>query len=130
MDYVDPKRKGNFVGKVFLAAALTALCIIMIKKSPSLNPPSPVILRCLTPSNTHDYHSQSCIYVFLNIYMLYFLLCVFVFYLIHLFINIRMTEWDVKDDAINPVSLISVNELFFLTGWRWEKWFLKCYSIS
>lgn len=45
MDYVDQKRKGNFVGKVFLAAALTTLCIIMIRRSPSLNSPSPVILH-------------------------------------------------------------------------------------
>ncbi|KAG4956515.1 hypothetical protein JHK85_042895 [Glycine max] len=51
MDYVDPKRKGNFVGKVFLAAALTALCIIMIKRSPSLNPPSPFSIR--EPGVTH-----------------------------------------------------------------------------
>jgi len=43
MDYADSKKKGNFVGKVFLAAALTTLCIIMIKRSPSLNSPSPVI---------------------------------------------------------------------------------------
>ncbi|KAI9122648.1 hypothetical protein K1719_006488 [Acacia pycnantha] len=45
MDYVDSKRKGNFVGKVFLTAAFTALCIIMIKQSPSLNSPSPFSLR-------------------------------------------------------------------------------------
>ena len=51
MDYVDPKRKGNFVGKVFLAAALTALCIIMIKRSPSLNPPSPFSIH--EPGVTH-----------------------------------------------------------------------------
>lgn len=133
MDYVDPKRKSNYVGKIFLAAALTALCIIMIKRSPSLNPPSPVILHRLTPSNTHDYHSQLCVYACLNIFMLYFLLCVFVFYLIHLFINTQMTEWNVKDDAIHslrPVSLVSIIELFFLTGWWWEKWSLKIYLIS
>ncbi|CAI8618845.1 unnamed protein product [Vicia faba] len=41
MDYADPKRKGNFVGKVFLAAALTTICIIMIKRTPSLNSPNP-----------------------------------------------------------------------------------------
>lgn len=42
MDYADPKRKNNFVGKILLAATLTALCIVMLKKSPSFNTPSPV----------------------------------------------------------------------------------------
>ncbi|KAG5058239.1 hypothetical protein AAZX31_05G159200 [Glycine max] len=51
MDYADPKRKGNFVGKVFLAAALTTLCIIMIKQSPSLNSPSPFAVH--EPGVTH-----------------------------------------------------------------------------
>ncbi|WVY95357.1 hypothetical protein V8G54_034445 [Vigna mungo] len=51
MDYVDPKRKSNYVGKIFLAAALTALCIIMIKRSPSLNPPSPFSIH--EPGVTH-----------------------------------------------------------------------------
>ncbi|KDP34859.1 hypothetical protein JCGZ_09147 [Jatropha curcas] len=37
LDYADPKRKGNIVGKIFLAAALTALCIIMLKQSPTFN---------------------------------------------------------------------------------------------
>lgn len=45
MDYADPKRKSNFVGKILLAAALTALCIIMLKQSPTFNTPSPVIPR-------------------------------------------------------------------------------------
>ncbi|KAF7842184.1 UDP-arabinose 4-epimerase 1 [Senna tora] len=51
MDYVDPKRKGNFVGKVFLAATLTALCILMIKQSPTLNSPSRFSLH--EPGVTH-----------------------------------------------------------------------------
>ncbi|KAA8537084.1 hypothetical protein F0562_029562 [Nyssa sinensis] len=37
MDYVEPKKKSNFVGKLFLAAALTALCILMLKQSPTFN---------------------------------------------------------------------------------------------
>ncbi|OIW13767.1 hypothetical protein TanjilG_17946 [Lupinus angustifolius] len=41
IDYLDSKTKGNFVGKVFLAAVLTTLCIVMIKRYPSLNSPSP-----------------------------------------------------------------------------------------
>jgi len=41
MDYPDPKKKSSFVGKILLAAALTALCIIMLKQSPSFNSPSP-----------------------------------------------------------------------------------------
>ncbi|KAI7980282.1 UDP-arabinose 4-epimerase 1 [Camellia lanceoleosa] len=41
IDYVDPKKKSNFVGKILLAAALTALCIFMLKQSPRFNSPSP-----------------------------------------------------------------------------------------
>lgn len=37
LEYADPKKKGNLVGKILLAAALTALCIIMLKQSPSFN---------------------------------------------------------------------------------------------
>ncbi|XLR31843.1 hypothetical protein S83_059743, partial [Arachis hypogaea] len=51
LDYADPKRKGNFLGKVFLAAGLTALCIIMIKQSPSLSSTSPFAIR--EPGVTH-----------------------------------------------------------------------------
>ena len=42
LDYVDPKTKSNYVGKILLAAALTALCILMLKQSPSFNNRSPV----------------------------------------------------------------------------------------
>ncbi|XP_057472057.1 UDP-arabinose 4-epimerase 1-like [Actinidia eriantha] len=41
LDYVDPKTKSNYVGKFLLAAALVALCILMLKQSPSFNSPSP-----------------------------------------------------------------------------------------
>ncbi|CAK8578699.1 unnamed protein product [Lathyrus sativus] len=51
MDYADPKRKGNLVGKVFLTAALTTICIIMIKRSPSLNSPNPFAVH--EPGITH-----------------------------------------------------------------------------
>ncbi|KAB2077959.1 hypothetical protein ES319_A06G128400v1 [Gossypium barbadense] len=37
MEYPDPKRKSNFVGKILMAATLTALCIIMLKQSPNFN---------------------------------------------------------------------------------------------
>ncbi|KAI8568555.1 hypothetical protein RHMOL_Rhmol02G0210100 [Rhododendron molle] len=40
IDYVDPKKKSNVVGKILLAAAFTALCILMLKQSPSFNSPS------------------------------------------------------------------------------------------
>ncbi|KAG8490966.1 hypothetical protein CXB51_014697 [Gossypium anomalum] len=40
MEYPDPKRKSNFVGKILMAATLTALCIIMLKQSPNFNTPS------------------------------------------------------------------------------------------
>ncbi|KAJ6423026.1 hypothetical protein OIU84_024038 [Salix udensis] len=45
MDYSDPKRKNNAVGKILLAATLTAVCIIMLKQCPSFNSPSPFSLR-------------------------------------------------------------------------------------
>ena len=44
MDYPDPKRKSNFVGKIILAASLTAICIIMLKQSPNFSTPTPVAL--------------------------------------------------------------------------------------
>ncbi|OIT06610.1 PREDICTED: UDP-arabinose 4-epimerase 1-like [Nicotiana attenuata] len=40
MDYADPKKKSNYVGKILMAAMLTALCILMLKQSPSFNTPS------------------------------------------------------------------------------------------
>jgi len=59
MDYAYSEKKGNFVGKVFLATALTTLCIIMIKRSPSLNSPTPVIHIPLIPLKCHyHYHGQ------------------------------------------------------------------------
>ncbi|XP_016440481.2 UDP-arabinose 4-epimerase 1 [Nicotiana tabacum] len=39
MDYADPKKKSNYVGKILMAAMLTALCILMLKQSPSFNTP-------------------------------------------------------------------------------------------
>lgn len=38
MEYLDPKKKSNFVGKILMDALLTALCILMLKQSPSFNP--------------------------------------------------------------------------------------------
>ncbi|KAK8495525.1 hypothetical protein V6N12_066085 [Hibiscus sabdariffa] len=40
VEYHDPKRKSNFVGKILMAATLTALCIIMLKQSPTFGTPS------------------------------------------------------------------------------------------
>ncbi|KAI4303647.1 hypothetical protein MLD38_039252 [Melastoma candidum] len=45
MDYVDPKRKSNVASKLILAACLTALCILMLKQSPSFNTPSVFTVR-------------------------------------------------------------------------------------
>ncbi|RVX00513.1 UDP-arabinose 4-epimerase 1 [Vitis vinifera] len=42
MEYADPKRKSNVVGKILLAATLTALCILMLKQSSNFNTPSPL----------------------------------------------------------------------------------------
>ncbi|CAN1288010.1 UDP-arabinose 4-epimerase 1 [Linum perenne] len=33
MDYPDPKRKGNFLGKIALAVVLTTVCILVLKRS-------------------------------------------------------------------------------------------------
>ncbi|CAI0546088.1 unnamed protein product [Linum tenue] len=44
MDYPDPKRKGNFVGKVALAAIMTTVCILVLKKS-SFNYATPFSMR-------------------------------------------------------------------------------------
>ncbi|CAK9321288.1 unnamed protein product [Citrullus colocynthis] len=51
MDYSDPKKKNNVVGKFILAATLTALCIIMLKQSPAFSAPSQFGLR--EPGVTH-----------------------------------------------------------------------------
>ncbi|CAM8992881.1 unnamed protein product [Rhodiola kirilowii] len=40
MDYADPKKKNSIVAKIILAATLTAICIIMLKQSPSFSSPS------------------------------------------------------------------------------------------
>ncbi|GAB4840879.1 UDP-arabinose 4-epimerase 1 [Ancistrocladus abbreviatus] len=39
MDFVDPKQKGS-VGKILVAAALIAFCLLMVKQSPTFNTPS------------------------------------------------------------------------------------------
>ncbi|KAG6382801.1 hypothetical protein SASPL_157489 [Salvia splendens] len=39
MDYADPK-KNNFCGKILMVSTLTALCILMLKHSPTFNTPS------------------------------------------------------------------------------------------
>ncbi|KAG7012582.1 UDP-arabinose 4-epimerase 1, partial [Cucurbita argyrosperma subsp. argyrosperma] len=51
MDYPDPKRKSNFVGKIILAASLTAICIIMLKQSPNFSTPTPFAIH--QPGVTH-----------------------------------------------------------------------------
>ncbi|KAK9714403.1 hypothetical protein RND81_06G091600 [Saponaria officinalis] len=40
MDFSDPKRKGNVVGKILVATALIAFCLLMLKKSPNFSSPS------------------------------------------------------------------------------------------
>nr|XP_017236745.1 PREDICTED: UDP-arabinose 4-epimerase 1 isoform X2 [Daucus carota subsp. sativus] len=40
MDFVDPKKKSSYVGKILLAASLTAFCILVLKQSPTFNTPS------------------------------------------------------------------------------------------
>nr|XP_018621974.1 UDP-arabinose 4-epimerase 1-like isoform X1 [Nicotiana tomentosiformis]XP_018621975.1 UDP-arabinose 4-epimerase 1-like isoform X1 [Nicotiana tomentosiformis]XP_018621976.1 UDP-arabinose 4-epimerase 1-like isoform X1 [Nicotiana tomentosiformis]XP_018621977.1 UDP-arabinose 4-epimerase 1-like isoform X1 [Nicotiana tomentosiformis]XP_033508657.1 UDP-arabinose 4-epimerase 1-like isoform X1 [Nicotiana tomentosiformis] len=50
MDYADPK-KSNYVGKILMAAMLTALCILMLKQSPSFN--TPCLFSRHEPGVTH-----------------------------------------------------------------------------
>lgn len=40
MDYADPKKKSSIASKIFVAAALTALCILILKQSPTFNTPT------------------------------------------------------------------------------------------
>lgn len=40
MDFADPKKRNNFIGKIILVALLTALCILVLKQSPSFSTPS------------------------------------------------------------------------------------------
>lgn len=51
MDYPDPKRKGNVIGKILVAAGLIAFCLIMIKQSPNFSTPNHFSLR--EPGVTH-----------------------------------------------------------------------------
>lgn len=51
MDYPDTKKKSSFVGKILLVAALTALCILMLKQSSTFNSPSPVSFLLLKDSD-------------------------------------------------------------------------------
>ncbi|KAK8485227.1 hypothetical protein V6N13_003456 [Hibiscus sabdariffa] len=40
VEHHDPKRKGGFVGKILMVATLAALCIIVLKQSPTFRTPS------------------------------------------------------------------------------------------
>ncbi|KAK9155273.1 hypothetical protein Sjap_002753 [Stephania japonica] len=40
MDFADPKRKNNFVGKILFVTVLTGLCILLLKQSPNFTSPS------------------------------------------------------------------------------------------
>ncbi|KAM7262684.1 hypothetical protein ACFE04_000367 [Oxalis oulophora] len=45
LDYADPKRKNNYVGKIFLAAGLTAICILMLKQTQTFSTPRAFSVR-------------------------------------------------------------------------------------
>lgn len=51
LDYADPKKKNNFVGKILLVATLTTLCVLMMKQSQSFTTLSPFARR--EPGVTH-----------------------------------------------------------------------------
>jgi UDP-arabinose 4-epimerase len=40
MEYLEPKRKSNVMGKIILVVSLTALCIFMLKHAPSFTSPT------------------------------------------------------------------------------------------
>ncbi|MGV7400569.1 hypothetical protein PJK47_30740, partial [Mycobacterium kansasii] len=40
MDFADPKRKGNVIGKILVATGLIAFCLLMVKQSPNFSTPS------------------------------------------------------------------------------------------
>ncbi|KAG2291476.1 hypothetical protein Bca52824_038145 [Brassica carinata] len=42
MDYLEPKRKSNVMGRLVLIVSLTALCITMLKNAPSFTSPTSV----------------------------------------------------------------------------------------
>lgn len=44
LDYADPKKNNNYMGKIVLAMTLTAMCIILLKQSPTFNTTSVVLL--------------------------------------------------------------------------------------
>ncbi|KAM3343053.1 hypothetical protein P3S68_028019 [Capsicum galapagoense] len=52
MYYADPKKKNNYVGKILMAAMLTALCILMLKQSQNFNN-TPTIFSRHEPGVTH-----------------------------------------------------------------------------
>jgi len=45
MEYLEPKRKSNVMGKIILVVSLTALCIFMLKHAPSFTSPTAVTPR-------------------------------------------------------------------------------------
>lgn len=51
MAYAETKKKNNYVAKIVLAATLTALCILMLKRSSTFGSPSPFSQR--DPGVTH-----------------------------------------------------------------------------
>ncbi|KNA04116.1 hypothetical protein SOVF_202560 [Spinacia oleracea] len=55
MDYTDPKRKGNVVGKIVVAAGLIAFCLIMINQSQH---PEPISSQILDRANLAQRNSE------------------------------------------------------------------------
>lgn len=44
LDFADPKKNNNYMGKIVLVMTLTAMCILLLKQSPAFNTPSVVLL--------------------------------------------------------------------------------------
>jgi hypothetical protein len=56
MDFADSRRKPNFTGKIAVAAALTVMCIIVLKQSPSFSGTS--VVRAESLHTNHPCHCR------------------------------------------------------------------------
>lgn len=44
LDYADQKKNNDYTGKIVLVISLTAMCILVLKQSPTFDTPSVVLL--------------------------------------------------------------------------------------
>jgi len=51
LDFADPKKNNNYMGKIVLVMTLTAMCILLLNQSPTFNTPS--VFSRSEPGVTH-----------------------------------------------------------------------------